>query len=300
MEDKWSEYWQNESATGECFVNEKGEKNPELAEFWHGKFSYAKPDNVLDIASGAGSIFVNNNALDNANLYALDFSGVALMHLQQKVPRCKVVQASATHIPFRHESFDYLVSQFGIEYAGIDAIVGSWKYLSDGGRLTYLSHIRNGFIDTRNAIEEQGAELCRSLDFIAIAKRVTEAFFEQDSNKMQATLVMFQQVEPKLAEYVRQHPLGVHQHLYTGFKQLFVNRNKYLARDITSWLDGMDTEIDKTILRIKEMRKAALDPNQINVISEKLSSAGARNIAIEKFQLSGHDKPLAWHISAEK
>ncbi|XOV79074.1 MAG: class I SAM-dependent methyltransferase [Aestuariibacter sp.] len=300
MQYSWSEYWQNEGVTGECFVDKTGKKHPQITAFWQQHIDVAKGRRLLDLASGAGSIFVDNPSLEGCELIALDYSEIALQQLINKIPSCFAIKASASQLPFKYNTFDQIVSQFGVEYAGVEAIPNAYRYLKPGGKLAFLCHIRDGFVDTRNQIELEGALLCQSLQFVQAAKDVVSALYDVDATNIDSSMQVFREIEPKFASFATKHQFGVLFHLYSGFRQLITNRQKYYLQDILKWLDGMNGEIAKTQQRLHEIISVALNTQQVENIAEELLSQGAENILIKEFLLEGHDKPVAWHICARK
>jgi cyclopropane fatty-acyl-phospholipid synthase-like methyltransferase len=78
----WTDYWRKDSADGEVFVNAEGERHPALAEFWQAHFSDLREGSrVLDLASGAGSIYAHLPEEHTFQLSATDISDVALGRL---------------------------------------------------------------------------------------------------------------------------------------------------------------------------------------------------------------------------
>ena len=78
-EQGWSDYWQREGAKGEVFVNAEGESHPALAEYWQRQLaSVAGPARIIDLASGAGSIYAHLPEEHEFELFAADISPVAL------------------------------------------------------------------------------------------------------------------------------------------------------------------------------------------------------------------------------
>ena len=77
MQDKgWSDYWEKDGAAGgEVFVNAKGGRHPALAEFWLSRFAdLAEGARVLDVASGAGSIYAHLDPGHGLDLHATDIA----------------------------------------------------------------------------------------------------------------------------------------------------------------------------------------------------------------------------------
>lgn len=300
-EDKWSEYWANESDAGECFVNKEGGKHPELKAFWTEQLQHlsSEKSKVIDVACGAGSIYRENENAQKLQFFALDFSFSATSRFHEAFPECSTVNASATHLPFLDNSFDVMVSQFGIEYAGIDAIINAPRVVKTGGKIVFLSHIEDGYIDAKNKAELEGIMLCHDIKFVEVAKRTVVAAFGDNISEKHQSLAAFMAIEPTLSQYAHTHQFGVHHHLYWGFRQLFTRRLNYQLNDITAWLDGVAKELVKSEMRLTEMRKAALSKQQIAEIRSGLRNS-CMAVDIMPFSLSGHSKPVAWKILATK
>lgn len=299
--EKWSDYWQNESATGEVFVNDRGEKHVAIKAFWRDQVdSLSANHSLIDLACGAGSIFADIANAEELHLYAADLSAVALAQLSKRMPNVQTQVCSADELPFDTDSFDMVVSQFGIEYAGAIAFEEAVRIVKPGGKVTVLCHIRDGFIDSKNKQELIGAQLVRSLNFIQCAKDVTEAMFTGQESSIKSTLDQFVAVEPTLAKYVAESPSGPHVHLYNGFKQLFVNRQAYNKKDIIQWLESMDEEVETAIIRLTSMRNAAQSLEDMQNIQQGLLKRFASMATFEPFLLPGHTLPVAWRFELVK
>ena len=108
----WTDYWKKDSADGEVFVNAQGERHPALAEFWRQQFE-CLPDGsrIIDLASGAGSVFAHLPEGHDHQLFAADISQVALKALEERFPGVTTIVCSADQVPLGDGSFDVVVSQ---------------------------------------------------------------------------------------------------------------------------------------------------------------------------------------------
>lgn len=300
--DNWSEYWQNEGASGEVFVNQSGEKHQALSMFWRSKFENQSGETkLIDLASGAGSVFSELHLPETCDLWAADISPEALKQLKKRMPAVNTQVCSADKLPFEDRSYDVVVSQFGIEYAGIDAFAEAARILKSGGQLVVLCHIEDGYIDSRNKAELAGAELIKKTLFIEKAIKVTQALYGKDKATIEAAIGEFSQVEPLFADYCQKVGTGVHVHLYAGFKQLMSKLNAYGESDVTNWLKAMEGEVDKAILRLSEMRKAANSEREMNkIVSMLREKAGLTQVEVSPFTLPEHTKPVAWQLTGLK
>lgn len=299
--DKWDEYWQQEGDGGEVFINAKGEKPKYLSDFWSKTLKAVNAkSNVLDIACGGGSIFLDLPDEHELSLFGSDFSEQALQQAKSRIADITTLQCSSSDIPLTDHSMDYIVSQFGIEYAGNDAFVEAMRILKPSGQFTFICHAEDGYIDSVNKTMLNGAKLVNELAFIEKAVALVEALSLQSKTAIEDASMSFTAVEPILHDYSEQFPKGAHAHLYSGFRQLFSNRASYRTEDIINWLMSMKGEVDKSIVRLTEMRRAALSEQQLEQLSSKLATHGVKAFDYEPILLLDSTSPIGWKISGHK
>ncbi len=297
----WADYWQHDGDGGEVFVNAKGERHPALAEYWGAVFANV-PDNaaVIDIASGAGSIFAHLPAGHGLDLFAADIAAEALKALTDRIPGVTSTLCSADAVPYGDGRFELVVSQFGIEYAGVNAFTEAARLVAPGGRLSCLCHVEDGYIDSNNKAQLEEASLVNETGFIDLATALTKAGFSADVEAMQRSERAFTPAMKKIAAGIKRCPRGIHSHLYQGFQRLFEQRRAYDEADITSWLEEMQGDLNKNIDRLSRMRAAALSPADTTRITKNLTSAGLQGIQFEQFTTPGNRLPVAWKLSAAR
>lgn len=300
---QWSDYWQKEGAGAEVFVDNEGNKSSQLESYWKQKLAdlnLRAETKIIDIASGAGSVFSNLSENHQFELYAQDISEKALDIQHDRIEGITPILSSAENIPCENEFFDLVVSQFGIEYAGIEAFVEAARILKVNGQLIFLSHYENGYIDSQNQLQLEGVELIEQLDFINKCINLTHLVYDKNPQNPEQVMDEFTNAEPVLEKYTHKNPKGVHCHLYQGFRKLFSNRSSYLEKDLIDWLNGMKEEVINTKARLTEMRKAAISEKKLANIVEQLKKSNIADIAFEPMSLKNTDKPLAWIISGKK
>jgi len=297
----WADYWQHDDEGGEVFVNSKGRRHPALAEQWSTAFEgVADRARVIDLASGAGSIFAHLPAGHGLRLFAADIAEEALKALAERIPGVTTIVCSADAVPYDDGHFDLVVSQFGIEYAGIDAFTEAARLVAAGGRLVGLCHVENGYIDSNNKAQIEEARLVHETNFIDLAIDLTRAGFSADAEEMQRSEAAFVPAMKKIAAGMQRCPRGIHSHMYQGFQRLFEQRRAYDEADITTWLEQMRGELNKNIDRLSRMRAAALSEADSATITENLRSAGLQEIQFELFTTPGNRLPVAWKLSARR
>jgi len=295
--DNWSDYWQNSGPSGEVFVNREGKKNPQLTDFWRNQCdSLQAGARIVDLAAGAGSV-LSHLGEGTFELHATDLSPDAARLHAQRLPIAAVTVSSALCLPYASSSFDLVTSQFGIEYAGIEAFPEAARLVRVAGRMVMLCHYRDGFIDRRNKDLLGGANAARQSDFVDRAMALTRAAFGTSRKTFDAARARFAPAERELAETLTQFKSGVHAHLYRGFQQLFERRQAYDESDIVTWLEAIDREIDTNLERLTAMRSAALSEREMNLVAGRLRGHGFE-ASVAPFSLSNADAPIAWALSA--
>jgi len=309
QDENWSKYWENEGTDGEVFVNNEGGRHPFLAKYWQQQFAALHPTaKVLDIAAGAGSIFSDLPDDHGFELHAADISSQALELLRQRIPTTTTHVCPATNVPLADASFDFVVSQFGIEYAGVEAFIEASRLVKVGGSLSLLCHKRNGYIDGRNQKMLDSAQIAKYSNFVAGATAlITAAYNPQAAKEQTGTDQSIEKIQANfdgsrkaLENSIKSSPEGVHAHLYFGFKQLFDRRQAYDLIDITRWLEDMSVDIDRNIMRLTEMCEAALSQADVKRITLKLSEYGFVDINDRAVILPEQEVPVAWAITATK
>ena len=62
----------------------------------------------------------------------------------------------------------------------------------------------------------------------------------------------------------------------------------------------MDSELSKNLDRLSRMRAAAMSPDDMSFIRERLETAGMSEISAEPFETEGNDLPIAWSLTAKR
>jgi ubiquinone/menaquinone biosynthesis C-methylase UbiE len=300
-EKSWSDYWNNDSADGEVFVNAAGERHPALAEFWRAHFaSLGDGARVIDLASGAGSIYADLPEQHTFQLSATDISAVALKALQERFPHVSAIVCPADAVPLEDESFDAVVTQFGAEYAGIGAFAEAARLVAPGGIFVGLCHIRDGHFDSANRPQLAEAELVAEQEFIDHATRLIKAAFSSDPAALTRAQDAFVTAAAPVVEGMRRCRKGIHTYLYQGFRELYERRQQYDLADITGWLDGMRGELDRSLDRLSRMCAAALSRSDVDEIKKVFEEQGLKDVHCTPFKTPGNRMPVAWNLTAQK
>ncbi len=297
---QWNDYWNNDGAEGEVFVGAGGSSSPELSNWWAQKFARLEPGDIVDLACGAGSVFAHLPKQHSHRLYGADISPEALALMRQRIPGVTTTACSADSLPYQNGQFSAVCSQFGVEYAGPKAFEEAARVLAPKGHLLILCHYEDGYIDSRNKQHLEHARSVVSSRFIGKALSLTRATYSGNQAKLGQAVEEFIPAEKIVSNACETFPTGIHFHLYTGFRQLYEQRARYAQSDITDWLTAMEADVERNVLRLEHMRRAASSADTMEAITERLEELGCRSVRCVPMTLEKHDLPLAWELTATR
>lgn len=299
--DKWLEYWQQDELMPDVFTDKHGNKHHGLEEFWHKHFdSFSQGSKVIDIASGAGAIYRCINDIQRYEAHALDISSDALAILKTDLPSVNIHPCMLDANTLSNTDFDAVVSQFGIEYLGVDGFMQAARLLKPGGTCVFLSHFKDGAIDYVTQRSLNGLLLIKDNAFLSLSKSVADAFDKDERALVEQCVNAFMQVEPSIAEYCKNVPDGHHVHLYEGVKQLLSNYNQYEHKTVVDWIEQANTQAMENIERLQSMHSAALSQPQLDELTNQLLEHQVKITQIRPFKLRKEDAPVAWEIVGVK
>ncbi len=298
----WSEYWEKDGAAGgEVFVSGQGGRHPALAEYWKAVFAgLSKGARILDVASGAGSIYAHLDAEHGFDLHATDIAAEALDALSERIAGVTTTVAGADELPFEDRSFDLVVSQFGIEYAGSEAFAEAGRLVNTGGQIVALVHIEDGYVDSNNKAQLAEAEMLQKIEFVEHAIDLTNRAFSGNKALTDHTEQAFVPLIRQVSEAIQRCPQGIHAYLLAGFKKLYEGRRQYRKSDVVGWLEEMNKELSKTLDRLSRMRAAAMSSDDMAAIVASLEAHGLSYVLAEPFATEGHEKPIAWSLTGKR
>ncbi|MEM1087200.1 MAG: class I SAM-dependent methyltransferase [Pseudomonadota bacterium] len=297
-EASWSNYWQGREgdATGALTGVES---DRELQAYWSTVLSSGSYDAAfLDLACGAGTVLKQAASLGYTNLTGLDISPEAINVLKNDIPIAKTLIASASKTGLSDKTFNLVVSQFGLEYAGARAALSEAARLTaPHGRIETVMHMTGGAIE----MEVQGhsdhcAELLAS-GFIEKASALFIGAYQKNTTDAQTLMDEMSTARDRLSRLIKPNQRSLAAHLLSGTAQLWEKRAAYALEDITGWLSGMKAEIEAYKSRMDSMISAALDQNELRACANVLQAQGFL-VQTRPLSLSGAE--AAWALSAHR
>lgn len=161
----WTGYWRQApaQAMAACLPCAPRDVNLALSEFWSG-FARRLPAGarVIDLGCGTGAVALLIAGAGRLEVTGVDFAAVPPLR-QAGVRLCPGVRIEA--LPFGEGEFDAAVSQFGIEYADIEAAVGELdRVLAEGAPIAFLVHHAGSPIVAHNRARKAALEALSGAD----------------------------------------------------------------------------------------------------------------------------------------
>ena len=309
----WDRYWRG---TWEAAAHEDGSpQDAALEAFWREFFAELPGDRgesrLLDIASGNGAVirYAADLAAPNLERYALDYSPSALYNLRQRYPGVHCVAADARRPALVAASFEAVVSQYGIEYAGIEAVIDAAQLVASGGHLALVLHYRDGAIYRECDANRRVLREIKALDVLDLARAAFGAGFALNSGR--GTVDEFKAAERNFVPAVRglekllqqegrQVAGGLLQQIYTDIATMYRRMSAYAEADVMQWLDGLGPELDAYIGRMQSMLDAAVDERQLDTCCRELREMGFEVLQRDRLRIGADSRPAAWTLVARR
>jgi len=312
----WDAFWQ---ARDKAITQEDaGAQDPAHANFWGAyfrrEFSVNRSPALIDIACGNGAVteIAIAAARDSGvelSAYCADYSAAAIDELRKRLANVTGVACDATEIPYPDRRFDYVVSQFGIEYAGNTAFAEAARLVSDRGAFAALVHMAGGVIQAECEQNRAVAQALRESQLIPLARSAFAAGFEMLAGK--TSNEQFQQADRRLAPAVetakrilQEHgPLaagGLVANLYKDIGYMYRRMQNYVPAEVFAWIDAWSGELVSYEGRMDSMTRCAIDGAGIRAIVDRLAAAGLSVDPPGVLSLVKSGKPAAWILTARR
>jgi ubiquinone/menaquinone biosynthesis C-methylase UbiE len=305
----WDAYWRGVGDAAAYAAG--GVSHHAILAFWESFFRAATTQfpaaKMIDIASGDGAVIAC--ALDafagtQADITCLDVSAAAVQGVRDRFPAVRGVVSDARSIPLPDAAFDIVTSQFGVEYAGLDAIDEASRLLARGGRLALLLHSTAGMMHRECGQSLDAISRLRESAFIPLAIDMLAAAFEAARGADRAA---YESAAKRLAPAVNalesimreygQHVAGdTIARLYSDVDLIHRNIRRYEPGEVLGWLHRMDAELVDYAGRMSSMCDAAIDQAAFDSVCQGLQSRGHTLLQAETVQVPEHGLPLAWKL----
>lgn len=311
--DSWDTYWHGTGDVGA--YSSGGARHPAILAFWEAFFADVKQDynkpRIIDIASGNGAVVERALAVfgdEQPDFTCLDVSDAAIANIRDRFPQVDGIVTDARSIPLDSGSFNIATSQFGVEYAGLEAIDEAARLLASSGRLALLLHSQAGSIH-RECVESLDAVVrLKESRFIPYAIEMFSAGFkavrgagrapyEAAAKKLAPAIGVLEAIMKQYGQHVAGDTIA---RLYNDVGRIHQEIQHYEPTEILDWLNKMEGELDAYAGRMSSMSDSAIDSETFEGICTGLRSRDYTIERAEPLVVPDHDLPLAWALIATR
>jgi ubiquinone/menaquinone biosynthesis C-methylase UbiE len=309
----WDTFWQGTSDASA--LNAGGANHPAHQAFWVTLFEQLKQPqdgiSILDIASGNGALvqIAHKVFSEQINSFScVDISDAAIKNISERFPNVHGLVSDANNIDLPDSSCDLVMSQYGVEYAGTDAIFEAARLVAENGTLALLMHFDQSHIFKECEQSRAAVELVQNSAFVEKAKNMFTAGFaavrgaprEAYDNAAKLLSPAINELENVMRQYGTDVAAGTVSRLYNDVGNIHQNMPAYDPNEVLNWLGKMDAELAAYISRMKSMCDCAISEHKLEEITEKLSDIGFEIQISDKFYATGMADPMAWSLVAKK
>ncbi|CAM3902444.1 class I SAM-dependent methyltransferase [Shewanella aquimarina] len=317
MSQHWDEYWQQGHLTsfGDSF---SGNYSGVLETNWHHDFNDL-PDNfkVLDLATGNGALplLLNQFFKDSSRkgeVIGVDLAKISTkldeLVLNKQVDVSLVSNIDCSDLPFDDNSFDLVISQYGLEYSDLAlSIPEALRVLRPGGRLSLVTHHSRSMIINRNRriltlISQQViARVFQTIDTLILQMgTLTNAEDVQRIKQNQECERLRHQLNQEISTLAQSDEGALKDsELLTYVATLFQQGLFWPLAKKQEYLAFARQQIDTLKDRLGELVEASLDELALSAMLANLIELGANLVSIN--QIEDHDgQVLGWKIVINK
>ncbi len=312
----WDAFWRaREKAVPRT---DPGAQDRAPAEFWKTFFEneveVSQELRLIDVACGNGAVTAiameaGRAAAANLIAHCVDYSASAVEEVRKCFPQVEGVACDARELPYVDCSFDLVVSQFGIEYAGIEAFEEAARLVNATGTLAAIIHMRNGAIHRECAGNLGVIEGLNKARLMPLARAAFGAGFELIAGRI--TDQKFQQFDKRLAPAVdaakgilkEKGPLaagGLLANVYRDIAYMYTRMQNYRPDEVFAWFDGISNELASYEGRMVSMTRCALDESDIETIAKRVARLGFTVQRPEVLSLKKTGEAAAWILIARR
>lgn len=313
----WDAYWRG-SSDGMAFASE-GVAHPLVLQFWQDFFAetqHSRPGAAfLDFASGNGAIVdaaVQAFGNELPSFTCLDTSRSAIEMLKIRYPGVEGLVADALSVPLPSATFDIATSQFGVEYAGVEAVDEMARLIVPGGQIALLIHIKDGAIFEECTASLSAVRKMQEIGFIPAAiEMFNEAHIclrgespDNSREKYDAAarkmLPIYQDMKGIMNEYGEHVAGDTVLRMYTEVDRINGRLMHHDPVEVIEWLQNTNSELDAYNGRMRSMCDAALDKATFDRVRQGLEEQGFTIEQSGPLGQSDSQLPLAWSLIATK
>tara|TARA_R110002072_G_scaffold96195_8_gene211740 strand:- start:6403 stop:7446 length:1044 start_codon:yes stop_codon:yes gene_type:complete len=316
VHEAWSEYWDDDSDSGEALTN--GTHAARLRGYWFGVFQTEfdagdRSLRLLDAACGTGVVAriarqtAEARGMGGLELFLTDFSEPALASavLKPELSHASCAAADARSLPFADESMDMVVSQFGLEYAGVGGFESAIRLVAPGGRLACVVHKEGGAIANECA---GNLTVLSQVDSSGLIEAFLNLFTAIRESAPEPDVQAFAQVAGACGQRINTvlataMPGAAREHvsqLLRDMQTVMDRIGNYSVAEVRDWAEAQAANIAAYRLRMESMVASAQSEAGLRTITDSLARHGYDSITVAEFPIEDGVFPIAWTLDARR
>lgn len=275
----WQSYWS--SGQQSSIPNDvKNIYGLTVSEFWREVFATQQADNevaILELCCGNGALtklLLSKSVLQKCRWLATDFSELDKAHFAVAAsdPRLSIRgKVNAEQLPFSDNAFDYVVSQFGIEYAEDQAFSEAIRVLNQGAKFALIAHPAKSRL-----ISEHKQALSAKPSALALIAILRNLALQPQNPDYKANFNSFMAETPDAVK----HELAV-AGMFEAANAFFAQALRIGLQQRQNFVESIANCFGDYYSRMEDMVHAALTEQRIESLKQKLATANA-NLCLEK------------------
>lgn len=309
----WDTFWHGTGDSGAYASG--GVSHPTIALFWSRFFQTVKENydapTLIDIATGNGALIdlaLTVLANETSAYTCVDVSAAAIDNVKRRFPGVTGIVADAVSIPLDDQDFDVVTSQFGVEYAGVEAFAEAARLVAPGGQLALMLHIEEGSIHKECADSLAAIGRLKASGFVplsielfrtgfAAVRGTDRAPYDAAGRKLAPAIEATEAIMQEYGEGVAGETIA---RLYGSVGEIHSKMPNYEPDEVLDWLGTMDAELDAYAGRMNSMIGASVTQSSFDKLRADLIGDGFTPVMAEPLLTEGSDQPLAWVLVASR
>ena len=309
----WEAYWHGIADAGA--FSSGGANHPAILSFWNEFFQFVRGDgtvsSLVDLASGNGAVVQSAREVfgdDEVQMTAIDISAAAIANIRQRFPGVKGLVMDLKSIDLADERFDLVTSQFGIEYAGSQAVVDAARLVRENGWMALLMHSAESSIHRQCAENLTAIERVVECRFIphsiemfragfAAVRGADRTPYDQAAKRLAPAVG---ELESIMTEYGQDVADDTVVRLYRDLARIHENIQYHEPDEVLGWLERMREELETYAGRMSSMCESVIDEDELERICNQLRSQQFTITTVGPLLSGDGEVNLGWALIARK
>ena len=306
----WRDYWKMDRPASCIAARETA--GTEIESWWQNWFAeLPTASRVLDIATGNGIVLAYAAQAADARSIFLQLTGVDLADIDPvrylSAPPAGLRDArfmggiAAESLPFQAESFDVVVSQYGLEYADLEkALSEVERVLRQDGRFRWLAHSEESEVVRQNSDQHREVDfLLKSKGVVRSMERLIERISKRHSTQsaMSSVAAAMRSAEMYCREYP---PADMVQEVCRGFADVASRWQAFYVSDLAAMITDTRQKLVAHRQRIEDLRAAVMTPSRQDSVKNILWGTGWESVRVSELRVGMSQGSIGIVIEARR